>query len=284
MNRRVFTGLLFVTIVCTVPVPMRAGNIAQVDIFKNQVFTQTSGAAPTTPSSFFANIELDSVNPGDFDAVSVLFPGAGSPTSLTMFGPAFWGYAPGFATLADMNAAVPFGTYNYTATNSATSDSEAATLDYTGDAFASAIPALTPATWSALNGLDPSTALTVDFDTFTPGAATTPGNGYVFFTISNTTGGTIFNDGFLDPSSGSLVLPAGTLMPDTTYDFELDFSDRQVGTDPVSGAVALIGSDLRDDGTFTTGAIGSATPEPGTWLLFGSGLAMLAGARRHRRS
>jgi PEP-CTERM motif len=280
MNRRAFTGLLSLAVACTIPVPMRAGNISEIDIFKNQVFTQTSGAAPTTPSSFFANIELDSVNPGDFDAVSVSYPGPASPTSLTLFGPAFWGYGPGFTTQADMDAAVPTGAYNYTATNSVTSDIETATLNYTGDSFGSAIPALAPATWGALNGLDPSTALTVDFNTFTPGAATTPGQGFVFFTIASPVSGTVFTDGFLDPSTGSVLLPAGTLAPDTTYDFELDFSDRQVSTDSVSGATAVIASDLRDDGTFTTGAIGSATPEPGTWLLFGSGLAMLAGARR----
>jgi hypothetical protein len=282
MNNRAFTILLYLAAACTVPVQLRADNIAQVDIFKNQVFTQTSGAAPTAPSGFFANIELDSVDPGDFDAVGVSYPGPDSPTSLTLFGPAFWGYGPEFATLADMNAAVPTGDYVYTATNSVTSDSEMATLDYTGDAFASAIPALTAASWNALNALDPSTALTIGFNTFTPGAATTPGNAFVFFSISNPTGGTVFTDGFLDPSTGSLLLPANTLMPDTTYNFELDFSDRQTGTDPESGAFTLIGSDLRDDGSFTTGAIGPATPEPGTWLLFGSGFAMLATLRRRR--
>jgi hypothetical protein len=180
-----------------------------------------------------------------------------------------------------MNAAVPIGDYAYTATNSVTSDSETATLDYTGDAFASTIPALTAPTWSALNGLDPSTALTVGFNTFTPGAGTTPGNGFVFFSISNPAG-TVFTDGFLDPSSGSLLLPANTLLPNTTYNFELDFSDRQNDSDPVSGVFTVIGSDLRDDGTFTTGSIGPATPEPDTWLLLGAAFAALAALRRHR--
>jgi hypothetical protein len=280
MNTRAFTGLLCVTVACAVPAPMMASSIAEIDIFKNQVFTQTSGAAPTTPTGFFADIELNSVNPGDFDAVSVSYPGPASPTSLTLAGPSFWGYGPSFATQADMNAAVPTGDYVYTAANSATSDSEMATLDYTGDAFASAIPALTAATWNALNGLDPSTALTVGFDTFIPGAGTTPGDAFVFFTISNAATGTVFSDGFLDPSSGSLLLPANTLMPNTTYGFELDFSDRQIGSDPGSGASTAIGSDLRDDGTFSTGSIGSGAPEPGTWLLFGSGLAALAALRR----
>lgn len=270
------------TVVCAGPGTLIAGNISQVDIFKNQVFTQTSGAAPTAPSGFFANIELDSVDPGDFDAVSVSYPGPDSPTSLTQFGPAFWGYGPGFATQAAMDAAVPLGDYVYTATNSMTSDSETATLDYTGDAYASAIPALTSGTWNALNGLDPSTAITVDFDTFTPASATTPGNGFVFFSITDSMDASVFTDGFLDPSSGSLVLPANTLMPDTTYNFELDFSDRQTGTDPVSDVFTLVGSDLRDDGSFTTGTIGSATPEPATWLLVGSGFAMLSGLRRRR--
>jgi hypothetical protein len=280
MNTRVFAELLCVTVACAVPAPMMASNIAEIDIFKNQVFTQTSGVAPTTPADFFADIELNSVSPGNFNAVSVAYPGPASPTSLTLSGPSFWGYGPSFATQAAMNAAVPTGDYVYTATNSVTSDSEMATLDYTGDAFASAIPALTATTWNALNGLNPTTALTVGFDTFTPAAGTTPGNGFVFFTISNAITGTVFTDGFLNPSSGSLVLPANTLLPNTTYNFELDFSDRQTGSDPASGAFTVVGSDLRDDGSFTTGSIGPSTPEPGTWLLFGSCLAALAALRR----
>ena len=74
MNTRVFAELLCVTVACAVPAPMMASNIAEIDIFKNQVFTQTSGVAPTTPADFFADIELNSVSPGNFNAVSVAYP------------------------------------------------------------------------------------------------------------------------------------------------------------------------------------------------------------------
>ena len=280
MNNKMLTGLFCVIAVYAtsgLATPAFAGNIGLVDLFKNQDYIQTSGAAPTTPTGFFADVELTSVNPGDFDDVMVTFPGPASPVDIPQVSPTFFSYGPGFATQADMDAAIPTGDYDYTGTNSSTSDSETATLNYTGDAFTSAIPALNAATWNALNGLDPSMALTLGFNSFTPAA--NANQAFTFFTISDASGA-VFTGGFLDPSTMSLLLPANKLMANTTYNFELDFSDRQNGSDPVSGDFTLIGSDVRDDGTFTTGAIAPATPEPGTLLLLGSGIFALGLARR----
>lgn len=173
---------------------LEGAGIGLVDIFKNISYTQSSGAAPTSPTGFFADVELTSVNPGDFNNVSVTYPGPGSPLSLPQVSPTFFSSGPGFATQAAMNAAIPFGAYQYTATN--TGVSMTATLNYTTDAFTSAVPALSSATFSALQGLNPSTALTVGFNSFTPNAAAS--EGFTFFSIFNSSG-TVFTDGFLAP-------------------------------------------------------------------------------------
>ena len=256
---------------------LEGAGIGLVDIFKNISYTQSSGAAPTSPTGFFADVELTSVNPGDFNNVSVTYPGPGSPLSLPQVSPTFFSSGPGFATQAAMNAAIPFGAYQYTATN--TGVSMTATLNYTTDAFTSAVPALSSATFSALQGLNPSTALTVGFNSFTPNAAAS--EGFTFFSIFNSSG-TVFTDGFLAPGTTSLVLPAGTLAADTTYTFELDFSDRINGAD-ANGIPTLVGSDVRTDGTFTTGSAVVATPEPGTLLLVGGGLLALGVMRKRNQ-
>jgi len=254
---------------------VQAAGIQYVDIFKNGVYNQTSGNAPSTAAFYFANIELTSQNPGDYTGVSVSYPGPGSPVSLPMTQPSFFSYGPSFPTAAAMNAAVPFGTYTYTATNSSTMASASAVLNYTADAFTSAIPALSAASFNALSGLNPDTALSIGFNSFAPNAAASVA--YTFFSIYNSNG-TAFSDGFLAPGTTSVFLPAGTLAADTTYTFELDFSDRVNGTD-LSGINTEVGSDARTDGMFTTGDAVMA-PEPGTASLAGLAVMALAACLR----
>jgi hypothetical protein len=271
-------SILAVVFVCTTVPSLQGAAISLVDIFKNVVYTQNSSAAPVTPSGFFANIELTSQNAGDFTSVSVAYPGPGSPATLTQNSPTFFGIGPSFASQAAMNTAVPFGAYHYTATNGAVTNT--ATLNYTTDAFTSAIPALSAASFNALQGLNPNNALTIAFNSFAPSAAAS--QGFTFFSIFNASG-TLFTDGFLAPGSTSLLLPANTLAANTTYTFELDFSDRINGTDP-NGIPTLVGSDVRTDGTFTTGSAGATAPEPTTTALMGYALIAAATITTFRKA
>jgi hypothetical protein len=264
-----------VTMICFTVPSMKGAAIQTVDIFKNISYTQSTGAAPASPTGFFADVELTSQNASDFTNVSVTYPGPGSPLTVPQVSPTFFSYGPGFATQAAMNAAVPFGAYKYTATN--TGVNQTATLNYTTDAFTSGIPALSASSFNALHGLNPTTALTIGFNSFTPNASAS--QGITFFTIFSSTG-TVFSGGFLGPSATSILLPANTLAPNTTYSFELDFSDRINGSDPSTSVFTLVGSDVRTDGTFTTGPAVAVTPEPSTLLLVGSGLMAVAAFRK----
>jgi hypothetical protein len=69
--------------------------------------------------------------------------------------------------------------------------------------------------------------------------------GFTFLTIYDaSTDAVVFSDQFLDPSSTDALILAGTLLPDTTYDYELDFSDRLNGYDRKHETFTVQGFDL----------------------------------------
>jgi hypothetical protein len=238
--------------------------LTDVDIFKNLANEQT-GAAIVSPVGAFFDVGGDFLPAGEFDTATMTYPGPGSPLSIPITSPTSLGYgSPLFPTQAAMDAAFPFGAYDITASNSVTMASDSSTIDYTVDAYTSDIPALTAASFGALNGLSTAlSSLTLNFNSFTPSLGASFGNTY--FTIFGTTQ---FCGG-LAPSATSCTIDPQALLPGTTYTWELDFSDRTTGVDP-NGVNQLLGFDVRTDGTFTT-----AVPESSTWAMMLLGFAGL---------
>ena len=169
-------------------------------------YSQTTAAAPTAPASYSAYLGAYMLVPGAFDTLTVTYPGPGSPVVLQA-GSNFV-TSQGFATQAAMDAAYPFGTYTFAASNSVTSATETDSLSYTQDAYPLAIPALDSATFAALQGMNPSLPFTFDFNTFTQSPNANAGGG-TYLNISGS--------GFTSFSSGTAVLPAHTLAYGTTY-------------------------------------------------------------------
>jgi hypothetical protein len=180
--------------------------------------------------------------------------------------------------MAALHAAYPFGHYAITASGG-TDGPATAYINYRHDYFTSSIPYLT--NFSALNGLNPAANFNVTFNSFTPNSHVS--EGFTFLTITDvSTGVAVVNDDFLSPTTISALISAGTLLPDTLYDYELDFSDRLNGYNNGSGSFTTQGFDLRTDGSFITGE----TPLPSTWFLMLSGIAGLGfvGLRGRKRN
>lgn len=263
-----------VTLIAAVGVPCQA-SLMMVDIFKNTLYEQTSGAAPSSPSGYFFNAGGVS-GPGDFNSAMLTYPGPGSPQALTFSDSAHFGFgSPLIASLATFNADYPFGTYTVSAKNTVTMATGSASMNYTQDVYTSSIPALAAASFNGLQGMNPGNAFTVDFNSFTPNSAANFAK--TFFTIFDSTGAAVFTQGFLDPTTTMVSIPANTLHANNSYRFELDFSDRIEGSN--ANVATEQGFDVRTDGNFRTAA---AVPEPGTFTLMLAGLVVSCWMRRRR--
>jgi PEP-CTERM motif len=255
----------------------RAGTISFVDIFKNVDYLQTGNGNTVTWNGAFFSADLNSGNPNDYSNVTMTYPGPGSPVSLPEANPPSTDYhyqTTTFATQGDMNAAFPTGTYTFDADNSDT-----ATLQYTGDDYAQSLPYLTGTDYSALQGMDPANAFTFTFSPFVTGS--NAANSYVFFTIyDETLGETVYNGGFMSATTTSVTVPGGTLAFGDTFDYEIDFSNRDIGNGTGGVFSPELGFDTRTDGTFTTEKQPASVPEPATMILAGLGLCAVAAARR----
>lgn len=165
----------------------------------------------------------------------------------------------------------PAGSYTISAGN--VSGTQSGTIAYGGTAFyTSTIPALTGNTYSSMQGMNASNAFTLDVNSFTPNSNTTPGSAWTFFTVYlASTGAAVWSDDFLSPTTTSLMIPAGTLLAGTNYDFELNFDNRLDGTD-INGLATQQLFDMRTDETFFTST--STVPEPSAWLLMAGGLSL----------
>lgn len=245
------------------------------EINANTTYVQTASSAPTSPSYYWFNVAADFSTLGDFTSGTATYPGPGSPQALSPNNYAPFpavDYTSGFyGSLADLHADYPFGTYSITATGPA--GTQTANVPYTADHFTSDIPYVT--NFGDLGGLDPSQAFTFYFPAFTPDPAAS--EAYTFLTIYDAaTSVAAYSWNFLSPTTTSVTLPAGALLSNTGYFFDLIYENRIVGTDAANGTFTAQLFDVRTDGDFTTGST-VAVPEPAALGVFAFG-AMLIGA------
>lgn len=248
--------------------------ISFVDMFRSNTYVQNGdGNSLATNGSFFT-LGLTSINAGDYDSVSASYPGPGSPVALSAISPTEFSYQT--ATLpsqAAMDAAYPTGTYEFTASGSGGTD--VASFDYAADYYPQSLPFLSGTSYSALQNMNPFANQTVGFNPDVPDPAAT--FAFIFFTVrDNLTDSIVFNAGFLPSTTTSETIPAGTLLPYTSYTYELVFSDRLEVPSPGATFQAQLGYDLRTAGTFVT------APEPAAWLSAILGLCTAGLYRRFR--
>jgi hypothetical protein len=247
-------------------------------IFNNVTYNQTGSAAPVTPAGYWISLGGSFDAGSNFSSAVSTFGGPASPVNMPISGLNFGASTSFFASEAALHTQYPFGTYTYTL--SGASPTATGTVSYTADLFSSAIPALSGGSYTGLQGLNPNSSFTVNFNSFTADPSSTAA--FTFFFITDLSNNQIVYDaGFQPPGTTSVTIPALTFQPNHQYGFELDFSNRIAGS--AANYFTQLGFDVRTDGTFTTGAAVAATPEPGTWMLTGiAGLMLLL--RSARRS
>jgi hypothetical protein len=206
-------------------------DLTSFDIGKNVEYNQT-GANTVVPAYAFFSAYAYFPNVGDYDTGTMTYPGAGSPQTLSPG--AFGGPNVSFQTFAlanqaAMDAAYPFGTYTAQAFNTGLGTSSTAVgINYSQDAYASNLPQMSAASFAAFQGMNPAKSLTVNFNAFSQNPVADAS--WTFFNIYSSTG-VAFGAEFLPNTTTSVTIPGGTLAPNTTYQWEMNFDNRIDGTD-----------------------------------------------------
>ncbi len=265
-----------VTALVSILAPAAGAALTEIDIGKSYEYQQTGPLTTSLFGTFFA--ARADMGIGDFDGGTLVYPGPSSPRSLTLDpGGALLFFQTPYIPLATLNSEYGFGDYTFNVSNSVTSDIQSATLSYLQDAYTADIPALTAASFTALQSVNPALSLTLNFNTFTPDAAAN--DAVTFFTLYDQTANALIINDFGVPSiMNSDTIAANTLIAGHSYTYEIIFSDRIAGLDVTGGLPATQYFDVRTFGDFSVAAV----PEPETYAMLLAGLGVLGFVARKR--
>jgi len=276
-----------------------AGLIA-VDLGKNLQLTQTDAAGDmANPTDYFAARAFYQ-NTSDFDSATLTWPASGGPVPMTnvpgtyqfLNGQTAAGYylqqSSSYGTQAALDAAYPMGSYEYDLFNSGDpSLNTSSTINYSTDLYPANQPTLTAASFNSLQGLNTTQAATVSFAAIedNPDFDSTSDSDYVFLDVYTAGFGSDVYSTYSASPDGltSLLIPANTLTPGTSYSLLLDFDNRITSVDPNTGTTQFQLFDTKTEVDFTTAAA-VVTPEPAGFVLAGLGLLALACIRRYRHT
>ena len=213
-----------------------AAQIIDINQFKTTVYQQTNAAppsAPNYPNACFFGTYLDADPAYSVTNVVVTSP-SGVELALNQYSPAYFeNGTPYYANVTNFDTDYPGGTYeynfNYTDAYSNTYNADVIFDISTNDLNAAAIPAFTPACWTAMQAVDPAQPFTLTWNTYSlsPGAALA----YTFISISDQTTGNAIIAPSGPPEIISTNLAAGTFQYGRVYNVSLYFSERQYPVD-----------------------------------------------------
>ena len=258
-------------------VPAFATNSFDLGIQRTGVFVQTSVSAPAaaspTGAAFFFVVDPPTANTGtsSYDSGTVdgqtLSPGVDSGGNPQLESTEFT-----FATVADMTTMFPNAgatyTYNLADSSDATQNGSFTLVDSSTGSSAG-IAGLDSPSYTALQGMDPASALNLNFSSLNSG-----GNfdeAVILDSLHNEVPGFFFFGG---ATATGFSIPASTLQGGSQYTLVMFFGNELF---PSNGFV-----DITNE-TKVAFSTQGATPEPATWLLAGTALAALgAGFRKSR--
>jgi hypothetical protein len=229
--------------------------VTAVPLFVTQYNDQT-GANTVVFDQYAFSERLQETNAGDVTGnITLDYPGSGSPATYaapTGSSTAAFYSPSGFSSVADLEASYPHGDYTTSYTGPSISGSD--TVNWTTDAFPTSTPQFDAGSYNALQGLNASTSVTLNWNAFTGALSGGDNNGLVFLDIYNaSTNASVFNDDFAPSSTTSAYLSGGTLAAGTSYYAVLDYSNRLGSTD-ANGVNTSVGFDNSTTLDFTTAA------------------------------
>jgi hypothetical protein len=235
---------------CVLPA---GAEIPQYDLFFNAFYTQTGPSAPASPPALAAALRLVNNDPDAIGDASVTTPDL-QVLPLAQFTETEWlYYSPVFASEAAMFAAFPVGTYVYGVLGGTLGPQTGDLVLTAPPLWTPVVPVFTGGTTAALEGMNPSEDLTIEFNGWTPVSGANESLTFVSFIDAGTNEFVL--DGSFAPETTSAVIPAGSLAPETAYFAVLYYSSRARTVDAgLGGADALVGYDRVTGFLFVTGS------------------------------
>ena len=252
--------------------------VTGADVGINPTYLQTGPTTIISTGGFFS-ARAFVTSSGDYTGGTLTYGGSGSPAGLSYSsGDVAWEFGDTNGDFPTLQGLYPAGDYTFDLTGGSQGPTSF-TINYVGNTYAANPPELDAASYSALQGMNAATGVTLDFNSFiTTG---TPNNSDIILTVYDAFFVPVWNSGTLSSGATSVTIPGGILTAGQSYTFDLLFSEQVFGENdsPAFGTTQFY--DTHTAGEFFTAGV-TPVPEPSTWAMMLVGFAGLGFMVRRR--
>jgi len=245
-------------------------------INKGQNFVQVANnVQPTVAEDYTFDALLFTTDAGDFSSVTL---SGGLGGSFTQDG-TVWERVGDFLTKPALDAAFPNSTAYQINTSGGTLGSFNENVPLATDRYPTQVPYLTGNTFDELSTFDVSQDLLLTWNLPSSGGPQVTGAVIEIYEIP--TDNSAFFTGLLSPGTTSILMPGGTLLPGSDYEFYIEFPTGVLDVrDGFDTGFGVTGFNTATASFFTTAV---SVPEPTTLTLFGVSIVCALGYQWRRK-